>query len=436
MSLTPGKFIVTDGSAANQKQPMQSSAWGPTELDALDAAAVKKDGSGNVELAGTLRVSAGSQAEIDVGEEVLENSSTGVYQWDAPGLAVSLTQPQVDVSAGDGHIVNFHDDPEAPSYTNRPWAAQAVSVALADGVTYLYVDPAGAVQQQTSPLTPTQRRENVYLGFAVTQSGVVLRAFPAPDVVTQPANQLHELYDGLGALNKNARATAGGANLTLAFSGGSLLFRGAGFINNPAAPNEVLLPASNPKTFAYVTQLAGSTQADTTLVDPTQYDNAGAISAITGSANRATNQRLYLFPSGNIRIQYGQVVYNSLTDAVQAAPTEAFVVNPNFPGNGILLETLSVTKGATSLSNPDQARFLPAGKLGEQSIGGAGQSVTTLQQAYNNSTDGTIATDGTRGPFTVDGDMSLPSLPTSDPGVAGRLWIDASAGFALKVSQG
>jgi hypothetical protein len=43
----------------------------------------------------------------------------------------------------------------------------------------------------------------------------------------------------------------------------------------------------------------------------------------------------------------------------------------------------------------------------------------------------TISTD-----LTVEGSVvSLAALPTSDPGVAGGLWVDAEADYVIKVSQ-
>ena len=38
--------------------------------------------------------------------------------------------------------------------------------------------------------------------------------------------------------------------------------------------------------------------------------------------------------------------------------------------------------------------------------------------------------------LTVNSDVIFTSLPTSDPSSAGELWVDSSAGYAIKVSQG
>lgn len=44
--------------------------------------------------------------------------------------------------------------------------------------------------------------------------------------------------------------------------------------------------------------------------------------------------------------------------------------------------------------------------------------------------------DGTVTLFSNTNNILMPSLPTSDPAIAGALWVDTAAGFVLKVSQG
>jgi hypothetical protein len=129
----------------------------------------------------------------------------------------------------------------------------------------------------------------------------------------------------------------------------------------------------------------------------------GTITAIGGSNNQATNMRVYLFPSGNVRIAYGQTVYSTLTAAEAGIATESFVINPQVTGNGTLIGVLSVTKGCTDLSNTSTANFSPVSKFGEALAGATGgASTTTLQQAYDNSSaNPEILTDATRGAVTL-----------------------------------
>ena len=101
-----------------------------------------------------------------------------------------------------------------------------------------------------------------------------------------------------------------------------------------------------------------------------------------------------------IRVQYGQKVYGSLTEAITATQEELFVEYVNNRDNGILIGILSVNKNATNLSNPTQARFNLVSKFGETLGGSGGLSTTTLQQAYDNSSTPEIVTNSTLGAVT------------------------------------
>ena len=99
-------------------------------------------------------------------------------------------------------------------------------------------------------------------------------------------------------------------------------------------------------------------------------------------ANDATNQRIYLFPTGLARVQYGQTTYSTLTAAVAAILTENFTVYPNNANNGILIGVISVRSDATNLSDAAQAIFTPTSKFGELTGGTTGLSTTNLYENY------------------------------------------------------
>jgi hypothetical protein len=62
-----------------------------------------------------------------------------------------------------------------------------------------------------------------------------------------------------------------------------------------------------------------------------------------------------------------------------------------------------IQQGATDAQDTAQVQFIQAGKFGSTSsgAGGSGAGQTTLQQAYENTTDGTIIRDATRGGLTI-----------------------------------
>lgn len=344
----------------------------------------------------------GSARQLELGEELIEVISTGLYAF--AGLTIGIPATGVDVGAGAGHVINSHDDPNPANwtYTSVSWGASTVAITAVatPGITYLYVDSAGAIQQTTTPLTQEQRRENIFLGRAIhtTGSGTVIQVQNTPDVVLNATQQLGELMDNIGIINPNVTVGAASTNLTIATGGGTLVVRGAGFVADAARPNDVDIASASPITFRYIDQDTAGT-VDTTNIDPTLYDNAGTPTAIPGSSSRASIQRIYVFPSGAWRVAYGQAWYNSLAEAIQSIQTEAFVTNPFVSGNGILVGVLVVTSGATDLSDTSTAKFFPASRFGGASVGAAGASVSTLQNAYDNSTgsNATILTNSTLG---------------------------------------
>lgn len=392
-------YVWDDADASGEAVPYRVDGATPTGTWSAFGGRYNWNG---IDTPGEMVLFAGSAKAVMVGESVLQNTSTGVFRFD--GLSIGAPTTDIDIGAGAGHVLNIHTDPDAPTHTDVSWSATSLTISdLSDGtITWVYMDPAGVPQQQATPPTPIQLRENLHLGLVVTFTGAILAFVSAPYVFTNPAMQLSELFDAIGTINLSVAISNGGSGLTLANSGGTLVARGANFDGTAAGradPNSVAVSSANPQSFRYGTQ----TTFNPTLVtdiDPANYDVAGTITPIPGSSSRATNQRIWIAPDGQWGVQYGTVWYGSITLAISGSSTEAFVDNPTIAqNNSVLVATLSVIKGATDLSDPTHARFLPGSKFGEAAVGGSGQSVTDVQQAYNNSLDGTITLDATRDAF-------------------------------------
>lgn len=365
-------------------------------------------------------------------DDLVIASSTGVFAFD--GLTLGSPTTDVDIGAGFGHIVNAHDDPANPTDIFVEWAAQSLTIAnLGDGIaTLIYVDNTGTIQQQVGGASDEQIRENIFLGGVLTLNSEIFRVEDAPYVAISPINQWHRALDAIGTINQSVSITNSSNNLELLLNGGDLISRGRNFVTSSSSPDRVTLASVDPALLIYILQDTGTAQIPgVTDVDPLNYDVAGVITPIPGANLRASSQRIYIVPTGDVLIQYGQIFYQSLAEAVQASASELHTENPTLvPGGAVLIATLVVTKGCTDLSDPAVARFLPAGKLGEAAVGGAGQSVTTLQQAYNNSIDGTIIPDVVRGAFTIRDDtavapfnIGLRSVAPTTP-VTGDMYLD------------
>lgn len=82
-------------------------------------------------------------------------------------------------------------------------------------------------------------------------------------------------------------------------------------------------------------------------------------------AKRFSIQRVNIFPSNLIRIQYGQASYATMAEAVQAISTEVFITEQNIAENGLLRGLIIVRGDATILNDSSEAKFLEINRFGD-----------------------------------------------------------------------
>lgn len=295
-----------------------------------------------------------------------EGASTGVVS----GLTLSIGTPNTTISIAAG--IMRHVDytvPDVPVSTNYPIAAinnLAISGIGTRPETYIGIDKTGAVLQSANPLTEAQLKTYAQVGVAVHTNLTNVNAVNVtPNSVLAIGNQFQAfLKQVMGNLNLEGNVvSANGANLNINKSAGILWGLGlggtAGLLN---APNTVATGAATPQTFRYRNQ-TGETGGDVTLIDPTTYDVAGVTTAVPGATN-FTVQRVYIFPSGLVRIQRGQAVYATKEEALNGITSEAFVAESNIRRNGTAIGFIVVRKNATALNNTAECEFRNAGKFG------------------------------------------------------------------------
>lgn len=286
------------------------------------------------------------------------------------------TPSSLDISPFRGLIVDYLTDPENATVTlvESPTTLTVPmdTGALARGITWWLIDGNLNVTQQPERPTPEQRRTSIVLGVTTQSGGVIDVDQSIPTIVGQPINQLYDLIDAIGAFNISGNnITPNGANLMLNQSSGTVFSRGWNHFNNAAPTNNPHISttqAQTPAMFRRILRNTTTLPATVTTVDPANYDLNGVLTAVGGSTNNATIQRVWLFPTkdgeNQLIIQYGQTVYSSLANAVSAINTSSHVVNPFLPTFGILLGFLCVRRNATNLSDTTQAQFVPAAKFG------------------------------------------------------------------------
>jgi hypothetical protein len=295
---------------------------------------------------------------------------------------------------------------------------------LSGVATYVALDIDENVIQQLTPFTNAQRRDYVLLGAVVHSNRTSLNAVNnLPDVAIKELGQYNDLLDALKMFNTDgnlfsAFTTAGTAGNIMALekTSGHIFKRGVNFnsvsgdVNNPHI--RALDPAS-PLTVRFRTQDTSiePESADTTNISGHigYYDLNGVKTAV--GANNYTIMRIAIFSSGLVRIQYGQTVYNKMSDAKAGLLTETFVPEPNILQNGLYRAVLIVKTNATDLTDTSQAVIYNLNRFGEIAVGAAGAGGTTdLQGAYNNSLDGTIITDVTRDGFKIQSGVATGNI--------------------------
>lgn len=342
------------------------------------------------------------QLQMKLGPHYLSLASSGLYT--GAQLSVGATQGTFNISSGEGLFIDsttdFSNIEVGPVLISEKLNVAVTNIAT-QPVTYILVDKNDNIVQNTNFPTAEERRNNIFIGVVVHSDNVnVLVVNNIPSVALDISAQIQDLFNSLGFFNQEGNVISpNGTNMSINKSAGKAFKAGANFENNPKDPHTLTLNPLVGATFRYRSQTSVE-GTDTTLIDPLNYDLGGTLTAIPGSSNVATLQRVYIFPSNIIRVQRGQEVFAKLSDAVDAVGKESFIVEPNIKENGLLLGTIAVIKGAVDLSNPGQAQFFPASRFGE--LGSVGSTATgTLQDAYNNSIEPEIFTTGVNGALSI-----------------------------------
>jgi len=333
--------------------------------------------------------------------------STGTYEY--TGLTTGSTNTTFNVAPLRGWIVQntyeYATEPEVDNIyytggTNIP----VTNIATADA-TYLLINTASTLYQQTTFPTPQQRRENIFIGKVVHPNrSTILALNNTVDFDVSPMSALRDLWTPIKLVNDGIFVSPN-TGLTFNMSSGKLWGNGIGWASNQLNPNSVNISSKVGASFFYRTRTGGTSSA-VTNIDPTKYDVNGVITSMgTAGVDDASNQRIYLYPTGILNVLYGQTKYTNLAAAVAGIQSESFVTYPNASTTGILIGILSVRNDIVNdnklLSDTDYAVFTPVSKFGELLGGTAGLSTTTLQQAYNNSTTPEIITTTTLGAVSI-----------------------------------
>lgn len=348
---------------------------------------------------------------IPIGEALSISISTGVISGGV--FTLNADPSKIDISPIVGYIVDYHTNPLVPTLTRISLPAQ-IGVPMDAGalsrlVTYWMIDNTGTlIQTGTSP-SRTTRRSNLVVGITSQIAGSIFTIVSVSDHLPQSLEQFMDLARSLGSFLISGCSLSVNVGLTFQRATGEVFAVDANQVANAADPHVVSTPANNPVSFRYGTHASSTFSAVTSTIDPSHYDLADVVTAIPGSPNQATIQRIFYFAASNSTgIQYGQTLYGNLDLAVAAINNGTFVTNPILSdpnSQGILLGAIVLTKGCTDLTDSTKARVFTFGKFGASVIAGGGISFGTTMGTAAEGNDSRIVGAQQRSTLTTKGDL-------------------------------
>lgn len=346
------------------------------------------DGADHIVPAG----SAGKALLVNQGETLVAVSpyaasaanKSGVFE----GMVLSEATPTtLAISDGFGAVVDHEFPITSPpqSVVASGLTSIAIPLIATTTVSFLLVTPGGA-PLIVSDVEPSEQQytDNAYVGWATHPGAVITHVNPDPRVAYGLPQGLSALLGAFAPYILSGINVTGNAGLNYAISSGVFWEEGGNHANSRRDAHRVVYggTASALMDLVFSNGVDGGATnvitTDATDILPGQAEvPLGTNTAIAGSPNQATIQRIYATPFGVIFHALGQTIFSSLTAAFSAAGNEPFVESGLIHGS-TLLARLVVRSGATGLLTDGDAVVIMNGS-GAGSSGGSGGVTTFLQ---------------------------------------------------------
>lgn len=296
------------------------------------------------------------------------------------GLGINAVDPtKFDLGETVAVLVD-NANPLAPARTVVTIPAQTVTdpyVGTAD-TTYIGIADDGSLCYSADvPFTDANRRIIPTIGWLDHVGHTEIEAVGLQPVVgTDVAQQLNDFFGAFGPFNIEGNVYGPGVGLGVGRSAGKVFDAGQGFETNMAAPHVVPTSAEASVSMQLYWRDPGAPAfwenagPVVSAVDPDHWDDGtGTLPAVPAGQWTIQLMSFYAFWGSN-DVQYGQAVYSTI-EAALAALQDPVQVNP-YNLADVFRGWLVVKQGATDLSDPAQARFVPAGKLGMFDVSSGG----------------------------------------------------------------
>lgn len=333
---------------------------------------------------GIISVNPDQRKEIQNFNELAQLESTALIE--GCELSINGGDPsKYDMSAGVGIIVDNYTNPNTPVKTivNIP-ARTGISpdYLLTDSSSYVFANTSGDLIYTNYGSDPLNRRELISIGWIDhTDNATINETKVQPFSPTAPVSQLNDFFLAFGAFNINGNTYGAHTGLMCSRSAGNTFDSNANYVNERRSPHILTSNYENEIDIYYYNRSGiGNWINDnpaTKFVDPNYYDNVTGL--IPVPSGLWTIQVLAYYAQINSHdFQYGQTLYSGKASALSALQ-DAVDINP-YNSYDTFRGWLVVKQGASDLTDPNQAEFRAAGKLGLFDVaagGGIGGEINT-----------------------------------------------------------
>ncbi len=301
------------------------------------------------------------------------------------------------VTEGEGLIVSLNAFTASAPYPtvkliSWPTSTQPITYSGSAKITFVGINNVGEIVQQTNAWGSTdinQWDNQIELGVVLHLSGSVSSGvFNSQQISYGIPQQTDDFFRSFGPLKISGhtlQASGSSPTLSIKKTGGSAYREGANYVINPNHPSTVVENDFNTsKIYRYY--LSGSTpiidtgidNAGYTTIDNNYYvDTTTGLLATVGNSNW-TIQRVFWIPNSPTNafiVYYGNAIYSTLLDAVNAKDSEPFAESPNTTLNAIFVGYIIIEGGVgKDLLNSNECTIIQGGLF--RNIGGIGSSGT------------------------------------------------------------
>jgi hypothetical protein len=364
----------------------------------------------------------GQHPEYNVDTTKWENKAPNAFHtslFDGGLITINADPTKFDLAAGSGQIVDTYTNPLKPIKKNISWVGQTAVLDTGIGsgpLTYIGIDSGGAIDQLTAIPTPEQRRDLIIVGATLHIGAAITSAIDYSNVLANDLGQtVQDMAENIGPMRFDGILHTPNIDLTFGITAGTYFGAGYRAILDKKNPNYVAISSQPVATFLTTYKDGGgdyTVGAPVTDVPVGFYDNGSGVLQAVPVTNWSI-LRLFSTSASNV-LQYGQNVYTSHTEALDAINRESFTLNPALE-RSLHVGYIVVRNDCADLSDTERSIFIYTGHFHDTIAGSASILPNNVfKQAQLDIGDPTGHLDATESIISfVDGTRTFSIAPTA-----------------------